>query len=249
MPPHRPLIEGKKECSKCRNNFYADEFGLSTRAVDSINSWCKLCRSADSRRWFKQNKEKGAHTRWLWKIKTKYNMTQAVYDEMLERQSFLCGICGGTASPRGHFDIDHDHSTGTVRGLLCRACNQGLGLILDDISIIGHLIQYLDNTIVITAPDTFPSANLTRQCCVFLRKYSMVESDYISLWNRSGGTCYVCCCTAASNGKMLAVDHSHETGAIRGLLCSRCNLALGKVVDNTEILYLMTVYLALSLQQ
>ena len=43
--------------------------------------------------------------------------------------------------------------------------------------------------------------------------------------------------------KDLSVDHCHETGKVRGLLCQRCNLALGMVKDDTNLLGLLTNYL------
>lgn len=60
----------------------------------------------------------------------KYGITVAVYEDILRQQNGGCAICGGqpTASFRC-FDVDHDHVTGKVRGLLCRRCNTGLGYV------------------------------------------------------------------------------------------------------------------------
>jgi hypothetical protein len=44
------------------------------------------------------------------------------YDKLLEAQGGVCAICGG--SRRGNLDVDHDHTTGAVRGLLCAADNR-----------------------------------------------------------------------------------------------------------------------------
>jgi hypothetical protein len=46
------------------------------------------------------------------------------------------------------------------------------------------------------------------------------------------------------NGKRLAVDHDHETGAVRGLLCSDCNLVLGLARDDWNVLKNLIDYLA-----
>ena len=67
-------------------------------------------------------------------VQRMYGITQIEYDAMLERQGGRCAICkaaqvGGNGS-RWH--IDHDHTTGTVRGLLCMRCNFMIGLAGDD---------------------------------------------------------------------------------------------------------------------
>lgn len=48
------------------------------------------------------------------------------------------------------------------------------------------------------------------------------------------GKCGVC--RKPENGKALAVDHCHETGRVRGLLCSKCNTAIGLLKDSRELL-------------
>jgi hypothetical protein len=57
----------------------------------------------------------------------------------------VCDICG-TPNPgknRNNFSIDHDHNTGIVRGLLCHACNVGLGHFSDNIELLQKAIKYL----------------------------------------------------------------------------------------------------------
>lgn len=56
-------------------------------------------------------------------------------------------------------------------------------------------------------------------------KYGITPADYERMLAEQGGTCRVC--GDPPTTKLLAVDHNHETGAVRGLLCSRCNTALG----------------------
>lgn len=54
----------------------------------------------------------------------KYGLTQDAYDALLRAQSGRCAICGTKAQA---FDVDHDHETRAIRGLLCHACNVRLG--------------------------------------------------------------------------------------------------------------------------
>ena len=56
-------------------------------------------------------------------------------------------------------------------------------------------------------------------------------------------TCAVCGQRDEGRWGVLAIDHDHETGEIRGLLCGRCNLVLGKVGDNVKLLAALAAYL------
>ena len=73
-----------------------------------------------------------------------YDLTQAELDTMLAVQGGTCAICDLPPSGKGPnavLHIDHDHETGKVRGLLCQACNRGLGFFRDD---PGRLIDAAD---------------------------------------------------------------------------------------------------------
>lgn len=61
-------------------------------------------------------------------------------------------------------------------------------------------------------------------------KYNISIEEYERLLHKQGGSCAICDTTLF--GKKLAVDHDHETGAIRGLLCGNCNRGLGMFKDN-----------------
>lgn len=78
-------------------------------------------------------------------LKQRYGITQNDFLSMLESQGNGCAICQRT------FDeypgsVDHDHVTARVRGILCRACNSGLGAVHDDPNRILNLIRYLGRT-------------------------------------------------------------------------------------------------------
>lgn len=64
------------------------------------------------------------------------------YDRMLEEQDGGCHICGKKPDGRA-LDIDHDHATGKVRGLLCSNHNRALGLLNDDIKLMLRSVEYL----------------------------------------------------------------------------------------------------------
>ena len=73
-----------------------------------------------------------------------------------------------------------------------------------------------------------------------LRKFNMTLEEYKALLNKQGGVCAICgekeqvLRRAKSGQEMLAVDHCHETGKIRGLLCFKCNTGIGALGDSVE---------------
>lgn len=73
-----------------------------------------------------------------------YGITLEQRDSMLEAQGFRCAICG-TDAPSGKkgWCVDHCHETDTVRGILCQACNTGLGAFKDNIENLRRAIAYL----------------------------------------------------------------------------------------------------------
>lgn len=80
-----------------------------------------------------------------------------------------------------------------------------------------------------------------------LRKsYGIGLAEYEAMLVFQGGRCGVCRATSADSvNRHLHVDHDHETGAIRGLLCSHCNRALGNVRDDPQRLRALADYLDL----
>lgn len=79
-------------------------------------------------------------SKWTASIKKKYGMERCDYDRLLLAQSGICPICSGQMK-RPH--VDHDHDTGVVRGLLCHACNKGLGQFRDDQQLLIQAVRYL----------------------------------------------------------------------------------------------------------
>jgi hypothetical protein len=78
-------------------------------------------------------------------IKATYGITGAQYDELFESQNGCCAICDEQASqlPRKRLFVDHCHTTGEVRGLLCQHCNFVLGHARDNQDVLLNAIQYL----------------------------------------------------------------------------------------------------------
>lgn len=66
------------------------------------------------------------------------------------------------------------------------------------------------------------------------RCYGITPEEYDKILREQGGTCAICHGTE-SVGR-LAVDHCHLTGKVRGLLCTNCNQAIGKLKDDAQLL-------------
>ena len=79
-------------------------------------------------------------------LKNVYGITLEDYNLMFEKQEGKCFGCKTSHSElkRGLL-IDHNHTTGKVRGLLCDNCNKALGCVKDNISVLTNLITYLNN--------------------------------------------------------------------------------------------------------
>ncbi len=74
-------------------------------------------------------------------LKAKYGLSLDDYQTMLEQQNGSCMIC--KAIPNKHLAVDHCHTTGKIRGLLCGKCNTGLGLFYDDHDLLLTAATYL----------------------------------------------------------------------------------------------------------
>lgn len=77
----------------------------------------------------------------------------------------------------------------------------------------------------------------------YLKKtYNLTEREWERLQDEQQGRCAICRCKP----RRLVVDHNHQTGRVRGLLCDRCNHdLLGAAHDQTKILYAAIAYLEL----
>ena len=130
-----------RECVKCEIERPIEEFD---RTKTSRRQTCKYCRQANYRAWYKTRKDtsehkKDAHAR---QIKAQYGISIEQYNEMLNRQNGVCKICKKENGRR--LCVDHCHTTGRVRGLLCDNCNKAMGLCNDDPKLLRLCAEYLE---------------------------------------------------------------------------------------------------------
>lgn len=72
-----------------------------------------------------------------------YGIDVPDYERILEEQGGGCYVCGKKPDPKRALDIDHDHETGKVRGLLCSNHNRAIGLMGDDALLLIKALEYL----------------------------------------------------------------------------------------------------------
>lgn len=132
----------------CKNNkhlWIEENIGLNSVG----KRFCKLC---ETDRKSKRDKEKRAkygakyfssRGKELSYIR-KYNITLDDYNKILFEQGYKCRICNIEAKElKKGLVVDHCHSTGKVRGLLCSKCNMGLGLFEDNPEFLASAEEYL----------------------------------------------------------------------------------------------------------
>ena len=95
-----------------------------------------------SKRWRAANLDRVRQISRKSRMIRRFGLTPVAYEEQLRAQDNRCAICGEEPSSR-RLAIDHDHLTGTFRGLLCRQCNTMLGKAKDSVKILRKAISYL----------------------------------------------------------------------------------------------------------
>jgi len=140
-----------KKCTVCKEGKTLDCYYKSKISKDGYGYRCKSCDRtvrATSRSRSKETK-KGYSRRALMSM---YGLTIQDYENMLKAQNRCCAICGtdnplgeGNHSKRSYFSfcVDHCHTTGKVRGLLCNPCNRGLGFFKDSVEFLLKAGEYL----------------------------------------------------------------------------------------------------------
>jgi hypothetical protein len=87
-----------------------------------------------------------------------------------------------------------------------------------------------------------PEKRLADRKSYLKRNYGITLQEYDAMFEAQGGMCAICG-EPRPEERTLHVDHDHETGEIRGLLCFRCNNALGDLRDDYELFQRAADYL------
>jgi len=125
-----------KICTRC---------GLHpAKQTKTSNVWCKeCCKAYERERWSKMSHEKRAEKA----LKRAYGITFEDYENLVKSQNYMCAGCGHevTTEPGPMKGVvDHCHTLGHIRGILCNHCNKVLGLVYDNSNALRALARYLD---------------------------------------------------------------------------------------------------------
>lgn len=128
-----------KTCTKCRVEKSVEDFHRSKSEKDGRQRVCAACNK--KRLQSPENVARRQRYSWLSCLK-KFGITEQDYNDMFERQLGLCAIC---RKPENDIKlaVDHCHETGRVRGLLCKKCNMGIGLLNDSPDTLISAAMYL----------------------------------------------------------------------------------------------------------
>lgn len=153
------MVLAIRTCPICQEDFPRTEefFHRQTKSSDGLFSYCKTCNTQRTREWCERNAEKKRAVDKAYReanrertrdygLRRNFNISLEDFEKMLAEQGGGCAICGGLSSRHGGtLHVDHDHTTGKVRGLLCDGCNLGLGKFLDNSTLLDIASSYLSS--------------------------------------------------------------------------------------------------------
>lgn len=134
-----------KTCTKCGEAKAVDDFYV--RTDQRLYPHCKRCmiqRAMEREREMlatPEGRRRREDVRRRYNRRKNTGCSDEMYDQLYEQQGGCCAIC------RMYSDVlcaDHDHVTGVIRGLLCHACNRGLGNFRDNADALHRAAKYLE---------------------------------------------------------------------------------------------------------
>lgn len=134
-------------CSSCKEDKDKSLFPLATGKARGYAWICKTCKKAkhqakkasvSAEDWFLTQRR-------YW-LKTAYDLSLEDYNNKVKEQDHKCAICkcDETEAFKGLLFVDHCHTTGKVRGLLCHHCNTALGKFKDSKEILSSALDYVE---------------------------------------------------------------------------------------------------------
>lgn len=146
-----------KTCQRCNVDKLPMDFHKNKRQIDGLHPVCVACRGEyykknkqklkpkpkeSSKKYRDNNKEKIKN----YYLIQRFGISLEQFNTMAIKQNNVCKICSNVENGRA-LAVDHCHKTGQIRGLLCSACNIGLGKFRDSTDFIKKALEYLENSV------------------------------------------------------------------------------------------------------
>jgi len=136
-----------KVCTKCKKELPVTDFYKESSKKSGYKSHCKQCILNKRKESYNDPAQYKRRIENHWR-KQGIECTVEHYEVLYEQQNGQCGICGAIENRNGtRFCVDHCHTTGKIRGLLCHDCNTSIGKLGDSKEGLMKAIEYLDNAL------------------------------------------------------------------------------------------------------
>ena len=134
-----------KECKTCNTEKELTEFFACSKTKAGYRPNCKTCTQEKDKARRQANPEKQRKIRRKAHLKAKYGVTPEWLEQRLEELDHKCPLCATPIAEGYNLAIDHCHTSGKVRGVLCGKCNQVLGMMDDDSERLIKASKYLNS--------------------------------------------------------------------------------------------------------
>ena len=142
-----PDVITEKRCPKCMITKLVSEFFKDSSKKHGIDTYCKVCKPK-----LRKQKQKEYYCKHYFGFDI--NVYNKLYSDKFEFQKGHCYLCNNVITP---LRLDHDHSTGQVRMLLCERCNLFVGQIENHMNLTKKIFKYLelfDGSVDINIPES-----------------------------------------------------------------------------------------------
>lgn len=126
-----------KACTACHTTQPVENFWRHSQRPDGRHGQCQTCMRKRDRSRDRNTPEQNRARQ----LKSRYGLTPTAWEAMAAGQGYRCALCRRQTK----LVVDHDHETGKVRGLLCRACNTALGALGDSLPGLARALSYVND--------------------------------------------------------------------------------------------------------
>ena len=161
-------------------------------------------------------------------FRTDNNLGRILKEELIKIQNNKCLICEEDFKSSFYSRLDHDHSNGNIRGVICNKCNSLLRNPNDNVNSLNLIKTYIT---------TYNSEDI-----LYYDLKGKLKKEYTNkLLIKQNNCCAIC--SKDFKEERICLDHNHNNGKVRGLLCVSCNFMLIHTHDNIEILNNAIIYI------